>query len=195
MREDPEGIELELLEKYATFKDRDVLEVGCGNGRLTLQYAGSAKSVTAIDASARAIAEARKAAPKGLAERLRFRVGRGESLGLADGSVDIVFFAWSLCCTDVPAMGKALDEAWRVLRRKGLLLNLQPSLYQPFHNGAVFYLIDRYSGPTVGDEGERQARLALRYASLIEGMFDFVAEEEFSCLLLSFHGRGSSEGH
>jgi ubiquinone/menaquinone biosynthesis C-methylase UbiE len=179
VREDPEGIELKVIEKYATFKDKEVLEVGCGDGRLTLQYAGSAKSVLAIDASSKAIAEARKAAPKRLAAKIDFRVGRGEKLRLADRSVDLVFFSWSLCCTDIPAMGKAIDEAWRVLRQDGILLSMQPSLYQPFNYQMVSYLIDRNWGPTITDEPERQARLALRHASLVEGKFAFVAEEEF----------------
>ena len=179
VREDPEGTEIKLIEKYATFKGKDVLEVGCGNGRLTFQYAASTRSVHAIDASARDLAEARKAIPKSLARKIRFRVGRGESLHLEDESVDLVFFAWSLCCTDVPAMGKAIDEASRVLRRKGTLLSMQPSLYQPFPYGMVDYLIDRNSAPTIEDEGEKHARLALRHASLVEGKFDFIAEEEF----------------
>jgi SAM-dependent methyltransferase len=179
VREDPERTELKIIEKYATFKGKDVLEVGCGNGRLTFQYAALAKSVRAIDASARALAEARKAVPKGFAEKISFRVGRGENLRQSDESVDLVFFAWSLCCTDVPAMGKAIDEAWRVLRRKGTLLSMQPSLYQPFPYGMVDYLIDRNSAPTIEDEGEKHARLALRHASFVEGKFDFVAEEEF----------------
>jgi ubiquinone/menaquinone biosynthesis C-methylase UbiE len=177
--EDPEGKELKVIEKYATFKGKEVLEVGCGEGRLTFQYAASARSVYAIDASSRAIAEARKAVPKKLAFRIGFHVGRGERLRLADGSVDLVFFSWSLCCTDIPAMGKAIDEAWRVLRQDGILLSMQPSLYQPFPYGMVDYLINRNNGPTIVDEPERQARLALRHASFVEGKFDFVAEEEF----------------
>jgi len=179
VRVDPEGRELKELKKYATFRGKEVLEVGCGEGRLTFQYAAEAKRVTALDASGRDIAEARRSAPKGLANKLKFRVGRGESLHIPDNSVDLVFFSWSLCCTDVPAMGKALDEAWRVLRRRGTLLSIQPSLYQPFRYGMIDYLMDRNSAPTIEDEGEKQARLALRHASLVEGKFDFVGEEEF----------------
>ena len=76
-------------------------------------------------------------------------------------------------------MGKALDEAWRVLKRDGMLINLQPSLYQPFEQGALAYLVRKRFGTSVDDDRYRQSRLALKYKSLIEGMFDLVAEAEF----------------
>jgi hypothetical protein len=80
----------------------------------------------------------------------------------------------------MPAMGRALVEAWRVLRKDGTLINLQPSLYQPFRNGTVSYLIQGQFGTTVDDERYRQARMALKYASLIEGRFKLLSEEEFA---------------
>lgn len=168
-----------MAERYVSFEDSDVLEIGCGSGRLTFQYAALAKSVVAIDPSAKAIAQAKNSTPKNLARRLNFHVGRGERLSFPNESFDLAFFTWSLCCTDIPAMGKALDEAWRVLRQKGMLANIQPSLHQPFRRGLVSYLIDRNSGPSIEDEADRQARLALRHASLVERRFDFIAEEEF----------------
>lgn len=76
-------------------------------------------------------------------------------------------------------MGKALDEAWRVLKRNGLLVNLQPSLYQPFEQGALAYLVKKKFGTSVDDDRYRQSRFALKYKSLIEGVFDLVVEEEF----------------
>lgn len=179
MREDPEKVEMKEVERHASFKGKDILEVGCGDGRLTFQYAESAKKVVAIDPSAKAITEARKSIPKKLFPKVSFRVGRGEGLSFPDETFDIVFLSWSLCCTDIPAMGRALDQSWRVLRRKGVLINIQSSLHQPFSKGMISYMLQRNSGPDISDEGDRQARLALRHASLVEGKFDFLAEEEF----------------
>jgi len=139
----------------------------------------SAKGVAAIDPSTKSISEARKATPKDLLAKVFFRVGRGENLGLPDESFDVVFFAWSLCCADVPAMGKAIDEAWKVLKPKGLLANIQGSLQQPFRRGMISYLLDRNDGPWIQDEGDRHARLALKHSSLVERKFDLVAESEF----------------
>jgi ubiquinone/menaquinone biosynthesis C-methylase UbiE len=186
LREDPEGVEIKELERSISFKGNDVLEVGCGNGRLTFQYAGETNKVMAIDPSTRAISEARKNTPKELGSKIGFRVGRGESLKFPNETFDIVFFAWSLCCADGPAMGKAMDEAWRVLRRKGILVNIQASLHQPLTRGTVSYLIERNSGPADWSIGDRQARSALRHSAFVEQKFDLVSEKEFP--VFSYYG-------
>src|SRR5947209_19816739 len=95
-----------------------------------------------------------------------------------DESFDLVFFTWSLCCADIPAMGKALDEACRVLKPRSILVNIQASLHQPFRKGIISYLLNRNWGPSSEDESDRHSRLALRYASLVQRKFDFIAEEE-----------------
>ena len=179
-RIDPEGYDLAFMKKHVSLEGKDVLEIGCGDGRLTFQYARLARNVTAVDPSPKAISAAKKRLPKELRGRLRFRVASGESLPVQDGSFDIVIYAWSLCCTDVPAMGKSLGEAWRVLRPRGLLASIQPSLQQDFRYGMVGYFMDRGS-PAIQDEERTYAksRLALRYSVLMAKQFDFVAEEEY----------------
>ena len=118
--------------------------------------------------------------PENLHRRPEFQVGRGESLNFPDQSFEVVFFSWSLCCTDIPKMGKALDEAWRVLRPGGTLINIQPSLHQPFSNGAASYLIQKKFGTSVDDERYRQSRLALKYLALVDERLSLVDEEEFT---------------
>ena len=179
IRDDPEGTEIKTLLKHVSLGGKEVLEVGCGEGRLTYKYFPRAKKVVAIDPLSSSIKAAKRNAPGGR-PRPEFRVGRAEKLAFPDSSFDLAFFTWSLCCIDIPVMGRALDEAWRVLRQGGTLVNLQPSLYQPFGKGVVSYLVQGQFGTTVDDERYRQARLALKYASLIEGKFRPVAEEEFT---------------
>ncbi len=80
-------------------------------------------------------------------------------------------------------MKGALDEAWRVLRPKGFVLNLQPSLQQPFHWGDVTYLVTKNPEHLVdGDVGMDafNSRYAIKRAALIEEKFGFIAEEEFT---------------
>ncbi len=58
---DPESHEIKaLLEQAGSFTGQRVLEVGCGNGRLTWRYAGQATSVVAIDPNAEKIALAQE---------------------------------------------------------------------------------------------------------------------------------------
>ncbi len=179
VRDDPEGAEIGALKRVASFEGKDVLEVGCGDGRLTFQYADLAHRVVAFDPSRRAISEARKNTPRQLASKVEFRVGTGEKLPVATETFDRVFFSFSLCCTDMPAQGRSVMEAWRVLKPGGLLVNVMDSPYQPLYNGMVSYLMFRGAGQPDYALPERQGRLALKYATYVQRMFAFVKEVEF----------------
>jgi 16S rRNA A1518/A1519 N6-dimethyltransferase RsmA/KsgA/DIM1 with predicted DNA glycosylase/AP lyase activity len=90
--EDPENHELAALSAMVpSFTSRRVLEIGCGDGRLTRQYAGAAASVIAIDPDADAIVALRDELPQVEAHP----IGIGE-LVLPAHSVDIALFSWSL---------------------------------------------------------------------------------------------------
>jgi len=90
--EDPEGHELAALGAAISFAGRRVVEIGCGEGRLTARYAPAARSVIAIDPDEDAVA-AFVAAPM---PNVDFRAVGVEHLDLAPHSADIVLFAWSL---------------------------------------------------------------------------------------------------
>jgi 2-polyprenyl-3-methyl-5-hydroxy-6-metoxy-1,4-benzoquinol methylase len=94
---DPEQAEiLAITALVPSFHGRRVLEVGCGDGRLTRRYAADAASVTAIDSDAQAISECRAAvrAPHVQIHALPFERFTGPS-GASD-RYDIVILAWSL---------------------------------------------------------------------------------------------------
>ncbi len=175
-RIDPEGIEMRTVQKHINFADKNVLEIGCGDGRLTFKYAEMTSKVTALDPDAESIKRAEANNSRELSRKLEFRVGKGEELSLPEDSFDIVFFTYSLCCISSSSMKKALEEAWRVLKPDGFLISIQPSLLQPFKSGVVSYLLNK----KFGDEEEdkfRQARFALKSISLLERKLDLVAEE------------------
>ena len=70
--------------------DDDVVEIGCGVGRLTRALAGRVRSVTAIDVSSEMLAKARES-NAGL-ENVRWVHGDGMSLaGIDDASADVCF--------------------------------------------------------------------------------------------------------
>ncbi len=93
---DPEGTELAALDRLVSLSRKRVLEIGCGDGRLTWGLAERAGSVVAIDPDRQEITRARRALPRGLRDRVRFEVGWGESLRFLDGEFDVVVFSWSL---------------------------------------------------------------------------------------------------
>jgi 2-polyprenyl-3-methyl-5-hydroxy-6-metoxy-1,4-benzoquinol methylase len=92
---DVEGGEESALAGVADFDGKRVLEVGCGEGRLTWLYARRAESVLGIDPDEEQISVARKEAPQELADRVSFEVGRAEDLSKT-AVFDVAFLSWSL---------------------------------------------------------------------------------------------------
>jgi 16S rRNA A1518/A1519 N6-dimethyltransferase RsmA/KsgA/DIM1 with predicted DNA glycosylase/AP lyase activity len=82
-----------LLALTPAFAGCRVLEIGCGNGRLTRRYSATAGSVLAIDPDPTAIAELHADPPPGVVDARAIGI---EQIALADASVDRVIFAWSL---------------------------------------------------------------------------------------------------
>lgn len=73
-----------------------MLEVGCGNGRLTLEYAARAARVVAIEPNREMIREARaRARSRGIENAFFF--ARPAQTGIRGGPFDVVLFSWSLC--------------------------------------------------------------------------------------------------
>ncbi len=85
-----------LFDLVPDWSGRRVLEVGCGNGRLTATYASAAGSVLAIDSDPDEIALARVDMPDGLGGRIEWRVAGIEELTGPPGSFDLVLVSWAL---------------------------------------------------------------------------------------------------
>ncbi len=93
---DPEGVHLAALRRLADFHDQKVLELGCGDGRLTVGIAREARHVLAFDPDAEAVERGRRALPAELAQRVEYRVASGKEIEIAPHSFDLVVFSWSL---------------------------------------------------------------------------------------------------
>ena len=93
---DAGGTERGALAELADFTNKRVLEVGCGDGRMTWLYAGDAADVVGIDTDADLIEQARAALPPELAQRVTFRVAEAQALEVPRPRFDIAFLSWSL---------------------------------------------------------------------------------------------------
>lgn len=93
---DPEGHELAHARRLARFEGANVVEIGCGDGRLTAGYAHVAARVIALDPDAGAIAAARANAACAAAPNVTFQTADGRATGLPPNSADIVFCSRSL---------------------------------------------------------------------------------------------------
>ncbi|MBI3492964.1 MAG: class I SAM-dependent methyltransferase [Acidobacteria bacterium] len=73
-----------------------VLEIGCGDGRMTRRYAHIADRVLAVDSSAEQLDEFRASMPLDLRGRIELRAGPIETLQIPDEDFDVVLMSWSL---------------------------------------------------------------------------------------------------
>ncbi len=93
---DPEDTETKALDDYADFTGKRVLEIGCGDGRLTWRYADRAASIVAIDPDADDIATALDDCPAELRDKIDFRLLRLEELIIPAEKFDLALLSWSL---------------------------------------------------------------------------------------------------
>ncbi len=92
----PPGMEAGLIESYVGLKGRRILEIGCGDGRLTRQLAPLVSSVVAIEPDPAKIALARRLAASEGINNVTFRVNSAERLRLGGDPFEVALFSWSL---------------------------------------------------------------------------------------------------
>jgi ubiquinone/menaquinone biosynthesis C-methylase UbiE len=96
MQRDPENREAKILHTFADFANQRVLEVGCGEGRLTWKYAAAAKQVMAFDPDHDALRIARADCPADLQQHLHFAEASAKHIPFQKETFDIAILAWSL---------------------------------------------------------------------------------------------------
>lgn len=155
---------LEIIVERIPLAGKRVVDVGCGDGGFARGLAGHGAHVTGVECGVEMLARARAAAP--VADEV-YVEGVGEALPLPDGAADIVAFMNSLHHVPAPYMGKALEEAARVLAPGGLAL-----VNEPVADGDFFQLTR-----LVEDETEvRAAALAALARAVAGGRFRVEAE-------------------
>jgi 16S rRNA A1518/A1519 N6-dimethyltransferase RsmA/KsgA/DIM1 with predicted DNA glycosylase/AP lyase activity len=91
---DPEEREISaLVELLPHLRRAHVIEVGCGDGRLTRRYAERAASVLAFDPDEVAIAALRSDLPPG---RVDVRRDTVDDVDIPGESADVVLLSWAL---------------------------------------------------------------------------------------------------
>ena len=92
----PDGMEIRMIEHFSPLKGRRILEVGCGDGRLTFQYARTAARVLAFDPDRASIEEALDQQAALDIRNVAFRWGSIEHLPARGAPFDVALFSWSL---------------------------------------------------------------------------------------------------
>jgi ubiquinone/menaquinone biosynthesis C-methylase UbiE len=96
VQKDSERNETKYLHKFAAFAGKRILEIGCGEGRLTWQYARETRSTVGIDLDADALRVATLDRPSELERKVYFGRAMSEQLPFAKETFDLAVLAWSL---------------------------------------------------------------------------------------------------
>ena len=93
---DPEGFERQHLLDYADFNDARVLEIGCGDGRLTWKYAAVSRLIIGLDPDLGQLRLAHADYHPALRGRVHFTSGSAYHIPLPKDTFDIAILSWSL---------------------------------------------------------------------------------------------------
>jgi avermectin B 5-O-methyltransferase len=93
---DPDGVELATIRELFDLSGKRVLDVGCGEGRLTFACAQAGAQVFGFDPDDDEIERARAETPRDLRKRVTFVVGDAAGIDLPTRKFDLALFSWSL---------------------------------------------------------------------------------------------------
>lgn len=122
---DIEGNEKKYLHKFADFTDKRVLEIGCGEGRLTWKYAHASSLTIGLDTDHDALRVASIDSSHNLKDKVFFVHAQAQAMPFPNESFDIVLLAWSLCCIEPEGKLDALNEIRRVLVPNGIAIDIR----------------------------------------------------------------------
>ncbi|MBI1267887.1 MAG: methyltransferase domain-containing protein [Cryomorphaceae bacterium] len=112
----PSDFEVKTLETHiSNLAESKILEIGCGDGRVTEKLKERCSSIYAIDVEKSLIEELAKAQGK-----IDYRAMSGLDLEFEADSFDLVLYCWSL--HQIKPMKKTLEEAYRCLKKDGHLV-------------------------------------------------------------------------
>jgi ubiquinone/menaquinone biosynthesis C-methylase UbiE len=96
MQKDPESYEKKYLHQFADFQGKRILEIGCGEGRLTWKYAGASALTVGFDPDHDALRVARAESPHDLKKNVHFANASAGNIPFSKETFDIAILAWSL---------------------------------------------------------------------------------------------------
>jgi ubiquinone/menaquinone biosynthesis C-methylase UbiE len=178
MENNPVSAEIAALDAFGGFQGATLLEVGCGDGRLTAAMAGRVRRLVAVDPSPEALRQAAAAVDRALLCR-----ASGEQLPFADRRFETVVFSLSLHHQN---SRRALQEAARVVAPSGRIL-----VMEPMPDGEVQQLFHLFEDETAALEAAQAAIAAspLRVIQkrVFEADWQFPHKGDFSRYMFTYH--------
>jgi len=170
-----EADEMDVIDRLVPVAGLNVVDVGCGGGRITRQLAERGAKVLGVEPDP---IQAEKNRAAEAMPGLSFVEAPGQALPVDDDVMDGVFFSYSLHHVPREHMDGALAEAARVLKPEtGFLYVQEPMLagsmeavYRPFHDETevrtlAYTALRRVAAPRFAEARELRYRESVRYDS------------------------------
>ena len=132
MREDKDNRLLSAIEQIISLDGLDVVELGAGTGRLTIQIAPKVHSLKAFDLSSHMLAVADSKLRTLDLHNWQMQVADHRSIPLEDGCADLVLSGWSVCYLNDKSRAdwqkpflEAIAEIKRLLRPDGKIILIE----------------------------------------------------------------------
>lgn len=148
MIQDPSNRYIAAIMSRYDLNEKDVLEIGCGKGRITRDLVKYARHVVATDPDRIVLNAARAAIAAPNVEFMETPSGVPDYLG---GSFDVVIYTLSLHHVPTTEMKDSLNKAATVLKNDGVIIVLEPG------DKGSFTLAKEQYGAGSGDEGPAKA--------------------------------------
>lgn len=95
-RRDPENTERGCLQHFFPQSEERVLDIGCGDGRLTWLFARSAGLVVGMDIDMDELRNAKNTRPEAVSAKVCFAAAAGEAMPFVNELFNLAIFSWSL---------------------------------------------------------------------------------------------------
>lgn len=158
--------ETEIISGFTSFKDKYIVDVGCGTGNLVRWLTKQGAKVIGID-SKEMLNKAREVLAVG--DEI-YMTGKGEDLSLDNGIADIVIFFTSFHHIPYEQMKKAIEECNRVLNDNGFAFYVEPVAQEDSYYELTKLVddeseIQKKANKIINDDGKRF------FEKVYEGLF------------------------
>jgi demethylmenaquinone methyltransferase/2-methoxy-6-polyprenyl-1,4-benzoquinol methylase len=168
----------QLVRRVRPRRGEAILDMAGGTGDVAFRLAERGARVTVADINPEMLEVGRRRAARRRLQGLAWSVENAEALSFADASFDAYTIAFGI--RNVTHVGKALQEAHRVLRLGGRLLCLE---FSTTSWPGFARLYERYSMEVVPRIGKAVARDEESYRYLVESIRQFPPMEAFRVMI------------
>jgi ubiquinone/menaquinone biosynthesis C-methylase UbiE len=152
---DPDNKYIQAVNTHTPLTGATILEIGCGNGRMTRDIAQYATKVVATDLNSEVLEQAKKSVP---AKNVDFWYTPDGTPNFPTASFDIIIYPLSLHHIPKDKMIGNLNHSAKLLKEKGTIVVIEPG------NSGSFLEVKKRFGAGSGDEslGKKAAIKAMQ---------------------------------